>query len=231
MTFAGSFGVPRRHWDISFSQAPFDVQFSPAVDLVLGIMALGGMLARDRRRIATSSSPSRPSSSGSHWWPATPRVCRRASTHRSRRRANVDVENERLHGVESGAMGPAPGTLVLVLRGIHHVLFRELEVALGGMEGGMSASRGARLAVAALAAMATTVVWWSLALWPVRLTAPSGWCARGRSASAWCCGRLPNAGGWVLLVSQPLTVMISAVWRRCGKASRQCARRAPDGRR
>ena len=25
MTFAGSFGVPRRHWDITFSQAPFDV--------------------------------------------------------------------------------------------------------------------------------------------------------------------------------------------------------------
>ena len=30
-------------------------------------------------------------------------------------RADVDIENERLHGVESGAMGPAPGTLVLVL--------------------------------------------------------------------------------------------------------------------
>jgi cytochrome c oxidase subunit 1 len=45
MTFAGSFGVPRRHWDISFSNAPFDVQFSPAVDLVIGIMAIGGLTA------------------------------------------------------------------------------------------------------------------------------------------------------------------------------------------
>jgi cytochrome c oxidase subunit I len=45
MTFAGSFGVPRRHWDISFSNAPFDVQFNPAVDLVIGIMALGGLVA------------------------------------------------------------------------------------------------------------------------------------------------------------------------------------------
>jgi cytochrome c oxidase subunit 1 len=45
MTFAGTFGVPRRHWDISFSQAPFDVQFNPAVDLVMGIMALGGLIA------------------------------------------------------------------------------------------------------------------------------------------------------------------------------------------
>jgi len=45
MTFAGTFGVPRRHWDISFAGAPFDVAFSPAVDLMLGIMAIGGILA------------------------------------------------------------------------------------------------------------------------------------------------------------------------------------------
>ncbi|TFG53707.1 MAG: cytochrome C oxidase subunit I [Gemmatimonadales bacterium] len=45
MTFAGTFGVPRRHWDISFAQAPFDIQFSPAVDLLIGIMAIGGLLA------------------------------------------------------------------------------------------------------------------------------------------------------------------------------------------
>ena len=45
MTFAGTFGVPRRHWDTSFSGAPFDVQFNPAVDLVVGIMAVGGLLA------------------------------------------------------------------------------------------------------------------------------------------------------------------------------------------
>ena len=45
MTFAGTFGVPRRHWDTTFSGAPFDVQFNPAVDLVVGIMAVGGLLA------------------------------------------------------------------------------------------------------------------------------------------------------------------------------------------
>ena len=45
MTFAGTFGVPRRHWDITFSGAPFDVQFNPAVNLVMGLMALGGLLA------------------------------------------------------------------------------------------------------------------------------------------------------------------------------------------
>ena len=45
MTFAGTFGVPRRHWDITFSGAPFDVQYAPAVDLLMGVMALGGLLA------------------------------------------------------------------------------------------------------------------------------------------------------------------------------------------
>ena len=45
MTFAGTFGVPRRHYDISFAMAPFAVQFNPAVDLILGAMAIGGLLA------------------------------------------------------------------------------------------------------------------------------------------------------------------------------------------
>lgn len=45
MTFAGNFGVPRRTWDITFTNAPFDYQFSPVVDLMLGLMALGGLMA------------------------------------------------------------------------------------------------------------------------------------------------------------------------------------------
>jgi cytochrome c oxidase subunit 1 len=45
MTFAGTFGVPRRHWDISFTGAPYDVQFNPAVDVVIAITAMGGLLA------------------------------------------------------------------------------------------------------------------------------------------------------------------------------------------
>ena len=44
-TFAGTFGLPRRHWDTSFSQAPFDVQYHPAVNLMVGIMAIGGLIA------------------------------------------------------------------------------------------------------------------------------------------------------------------------------------------
>jgi cytochrome c oxidase subunit 1 len=45
MTFAGIFGVPRRHWDISFGSAPFPMEFPPAVDLLMAGVGLGGLLA------------------------------------------------------------------------------------------------------------------------------------------------------------------------------------------
>jgi cytochrome c oxidase subunit 1 len=45
MTFAGTFGVPRRHWDVSFAFAPFKVEYHAAVDLVLGAMGVGGVIA------------------------------------------------------------------------------------------------------------------------------------------------------------------------------------------
>ena len=45
MTFAGTFGVPRRHWNLAFTGAPFRPEFSPAVSLVMGVMALGGLIA------------------------------------------------------------------------------------------------------------------------------------------------------------------------------------------
>jgi cytochrome c oxidase subunit 1 len=45
MTFAGTFGVPRRHWDVTFAQAPFQVQYSPAVDLLIAVTAVGGIIA------------------------------------------------------------------------------------------------------------------------------------------------------------------------------------------
>jgi cytochrome c oxidase subunit 1 len=45
MTFAGTFGVPRRHYDISFTGAPFATQFNPSVDLIIGVMAVGGVIA------------------------------------------------------------------------------------------------------------------------------------------------------------------------------------------
>jgi len=45
MTFAGTFGVPRRHWDITFGGAAQTLQYHPAVDLMLAVMGIGGVLA------------------------------------------------------------------------------------------------------------------------------------------------------------------------------------------
>jgi len=45
MTFAGTFGVPRRHWDVTFAGAPFTFEYSSATDLIIGVMALGGLVA------------------------------------------------------------------------------------------------------------------------------------------------------------------------------------------
>jgi cytochrome c oxidase subunit 1 len=45
MIFQGIFGVPRRHWDVSFSNAPFQVEYHPAVQLFQASMGIGGLLA------------------------------------------------------------------------------------------------------------------------------------------------------------------------------------------
>jgi cytochrome c oxidase subunit 1 len=45
MTFAGSFGVPRRHADITFPKAPFTLEFPPVVDLLMAGIGIGGTLA------------------------------------------------------------------------------------------------------------------------------------------------------------------------------------------
>jgi len=45
MIVTGLFGVPRRHYDISFTNAPFSVAYPAAVDLFLGLLALGGIVA------------------------------------------------------------------------------------------------------------------------------------------------------------------------------------------
>ena len=117
MTFAGSFGVPRRHWDISFSQAPFDVPFDPAVDLILAIMAIGGLMAATAAlgfvAIAVKSvffgEPLGAITEGVEMVGVP-----RGITHPPRHPANVDEINAQLHAPGRGWMGPAPGTLVLV---------------------------------------------------------------------------------------------------------------------
>jgi cytochrome c oxidase subunit 1 len=117
MTFAGSFGVPRRHWDISFSGAPFDVQFNPIVDAILAVVALGGLLAATgaflfiaiavksvflgeplgeiRRGVAAAGIP-------------------QGLTHPPVHVADVDARNTELHQAKHGIMGATPGTIVLV---------------------------------------------------------------------------------------------------------------------
>jgi cytochrome c oxidase subunit 1 len=117
MTFAGSFGVPRRHWDISFSQAPFDVQFNPAVDLFLAIMGIGGIIAVTGALsfilIAVKSvffgEPLTEIPRGAEI-PGIPQGLTNPPVHP----ANVEEVNEALHAPGRGIAGATPGTLVLV---------------------------------------------------------------------------------------------------------------------
>ncbi|HPE12614.1 MAG: cbb3-type cytochrome c oxidase subunit I [Gemmatimonadetes bacterium] len=117
MTFAGSFGVPRRHWDISFSQAPFDVPFNPAVDLFLAVMGIGGILAVTGAlifiAIAVKSvffgEPVHDIPRG-----APVRGLPAGLTNPPVHAANVDEINEQLHAPARGIAGATPGTLVLV---------------------------------------------------------------------------------------------------------------------
>lgn len=74
--------------------------------------------------------------------------------------------------------------------------------------------------LAALTALALILVitasWWALALWPMSSDTPA-WVARTRLV---CFGAapdgLPNAGGWVILIGQPLGMLIVlfAAWGR-----------------
>jgi protein SCO1/2 len=74
--------------------------------------------------------------------------------------------------------------------------------------------RGA-LALSALAViLAVTAAWWALALWPLSTAAPE-WLARTREACFGAApGGLPNAGGWILLLGEPLGMLgvLAAVW-------------------
>ena len=45
MSFAGSYGVPRRHWDVEFTGATFSPGFDSAAHLMLGVVGIGAVLA------------------------------------------------------------------------------------------------------------------------------------------------------------------------------------------
>ena len=85
------------------------------------------------------------------------------------------------------------------------------------MEDRLTMSRPGKAALAALALiLVITASWWALALWPMSAATP-GWMARTRLV---CFGAaldgLPNAGGWLLLVGQPLgmVLVLYAAWGR-----------------
>ncbi len=117
MTFAGSFGVPRRHWDISFSQALFDVQFNPIVDLILAVVAFGGLIAATGA-FAFIGITVASVFFGEPLGVITPGVVMRGVpqglTHPPVHAPDVDARNAALHAPARGMMGPAPGTIVLV---------------------------------------------------------------------------------------------------------------------
>ena len=117
MTFAGSFGVPRRHWDISFSQSAFDVPFNPAVDLFLAIMGIGAIIAVTGAfafiLIAVKSVFFGESVTSFTRGVAMVGIPQ-GLTHPPVHAANVNELNEQLHSSKGGKLGPTPGTVVLV---------------------------------------------------------------------------------------------------------------------
>ena len=44
MSFAGSYGVPRRHWDITFSGAPLSAGFDSTAHLILALLGIAGII-------------------------------------------------------------------------------------------------------------------------------------------------------------------------------------------
>jgi protein SCO1/2 len=83
------------------------------------------------------------------------------------------------------------------------------------MEDRLTMSRQGKAALTTLALiLAISASWWALALWPMDAATPA-WLARTRLV---CFGAaldgLPNAGGWLLLVGQPIGMLaiLLAVW-------------------
>lgn len=80
--------------------------------------------------------------------------------------------------------------------------------------------------------LAITVSWWALALWPVDPATAPAWLTLTREV---CFGStasgLPNAGGWVLLVGQPLGMLIVllAVWGQEVRAGMRVLTRRAGG--
>ncbi len=86
---------------------------------------------------------------------------------------------------------------------------------MSGRSGSTGLPGRVRLALAALVGLGLiTASWWALALWPLPSDAPA-WLTRTRAV---CFGALPDtlpdAGGWILLVGQPIGMLmiLLTVW-------------------
>jgi len=92
-------------------------------------------------------------------------------------------------------------------------------------------ARGA-LALGALATiLAITAAWWALALWP--LAGVPAWLARTREVCFGAApGGLPDAGGWILLIGEPvgLVTVLAVVWGGALKEGLRAALARPLGR-
>lgn len=113
MTFAGTFGAPRRLWDMSYSGAPFEVGYSPAMDLIIAVMAIGGLMGIVGGGIYILSTvwsvffgKPLPEGEEERYADSLPQgIVRRPWSEIP----DTDEEPE-----ASGRMGPVPGTVVLV---------------------------------------------------------------------------------------------------------------------
>jgi protein SCO1/2 len=94
-------------------------------------------------------------------------------------------------------------------------------------------TRRAALALAALAGiLAITAAWWLLALWPDDPAMPA-WAERARAVCFGVApGGLPHAGGWVLLVGEPLGMLgfLLVAWGDAVREGLGALRRSAPGR-
>ena len=80
--------------------------------------------------------------------------------------------------------------------------------------GAESAQRPGAALFALAAIVVITAAWWALALWPVGSLEPE-WLVRTRAACFGSMrGGLPDAGGWILLIGEPIgmAVVLAALW-------------------
>ncbi len=92
------------------------------------------------------------------------------------------------------------------------------------------AGRPGAASLALLLILAITAAWWALALWPAGAVEPA-WLLRTRAACFGSApGGLPDAGGWILLIGEPIGMLgvLLSVW---GGALRNDLRRMRADRR